>query len=262
MQFTKMQGLGNDYICINCLGSGSDNLPELVRKLADRHFGVGADGVILILPSEWADFRMQMFNPDGSEGAMCGNGIRCMGAYLIQKRLSEKRELRIETKAGVKNLEIKSLAGPACMVCVDMGVPQLGRSLGITVMEEHYTGIEISMGNPHFVVAVEDPDLVNVPLVGSRIGGDAVFPEGTNVEFATRERAGTIRMRVWERGCGETLACGTGACAAVAALGEGEREFRVLLPGGALKINRQESGTLLMTGPASIVYEGETVEGF
>lgn len=264
MKFTKMQGLGNDYVYLDCTKAAPADLPALAVKVSDRHFGVGSDGLICICASDKADFRMRMFNADGSEGEMCGNGIRCVGKFVYDKGLTDKTSLTIETLAGIKTLKLTVEAGKVSAVAVDMGVPQIEEARTITFQGKEYRGVPVSMGNPHFVLptsSVKDFDLrIHAPLSNP----NPAFPNGVNVEIAEVLSPSHVLMRVWERGSGETLACGTGACATVAALaGEGliGREVTVTLLGGDLHIRwDEESGHIFMTGPAVTVFEGEWPE--
>ena len=264
LQFTKMQGLGNDYVYLDCTQQEPDNLSKLAIRVSNRNFGIGSDGLICVCRSEIADFRMRMFNADGSEGEMCGNGIRCVGKFVYDKKLTGKTRLTIETLAGIKTLDLSVYNGTVQAVTVDMGVPEVGKPIDVTVKGENYTGIPVSMGNPHFVVLYDD--LENLPL--EAIGPDfetlECFPNRVNTEFVRLEEKNVIRMRVWERGSGETLACGTGACAvAVAAFTSGlvGRETTIRLLGGDLNIRLdEETGHIFMTGPAVTVFEGELYE--
>lgn len=264
MRFTKMQGLGNDYIYLDCTAGLPKDPGQLSRVLSDRHFGVGGDGLICICPSKTADFSMRMFNADGSEGAMCGNGIRCLGKFVYDKGLTGKRELLIETRAGLRALSLEVSGGAVASVTVDMGVPVIERSIEITVNGKTYTGIPVSMGNPHCVVEVEDPFRLQLPKIGPVFECNAHFPDRVNTEFVRLAQDGALEMRVWERGSGETLACGTGACACVAALASAGRIGRgacVRLLGGSLDIRwDSETGHVFMTGPAVTVFEGEWPE--
>ncbi len=261
MKFTKMHGLGNDYIYLDCMESTPAHLSELARWLSHRHFGVGGDGLICVCPSQTADFRMRMFNADGSEGAMCGNGIRCLGKFVHDKGLTRKTELTIETPSGERRLWLVVDGGKVTAVTVDMGVPVIGLPKEINVKGIGYTGVPVSMGNPHFVVRVDDPDGLMLPEIGPLFENCPCFPNRTNTEFVRVQDRRTIQMRVWERGSGETMACGTGACAAVAALawtGELGRQAAVQLPGGILEVEWEgKSGHVFMTGPAVTVYDGE-----
>lgn len=264
MKFTKMQGLGNDYVYVDCVHQTPGDLSELARRVSDRHFGVGSDGLICLLPSETADFRMRMFNADGSEGEMCGNGIRCLGKFAYDKRLTDRTELTIETLCGPRHLSLNIEGGRVTAVTVDMGVPQVEAAQTITVSGRTYSGIPVSMGNPHFVVEVEDPAALRLEDIGTEFENFAYFPNRTNTEFVRPLARNELEMRVWERGSGETLACGTGACAAVAAMisaGRLDREAVVHLLGGDLRVRwDKKSGHLFMTGPAVTVFDGELAD--
>ncbi len=283
MRFTKMQGLGNDYVYVNCFQEKVENPSETAKRISDRHFGVGADGLILIGPSEQADFEMAMYNADGSRGEMCGNGIRCVAKYVYDYGLTDKTSISVETLGGIKYLDLTIEDGKAVLVRVDMGRPELrAREIPIICeaadgesaadeaqvidepivvggMEYRMTGV--SMGNPHAVVFLEDVEGFDIEKIGPKFEEHERFPRRINTEFVRiidRER---IEMRVWERGSGETLACGTGACAAVVASilnGLAGREVTVKLKGGDLLVEwDQESGKVYMTGPAEVVFDGE-----
>lgn len=264
MKFTKMQGLGNDYVYLDCTKAVPADLPALAVKASDRHFGIGSDGLICICTSERADFRMRMFNADGSEGEMCGNGIRCVGKFVYDKGLTAKTSLAIETLAGIKTLELSVDGGRVSAVEVDMGAPVVGTPLTLNVLGRDYLVQPVSMGNPHAVTFVNDVKGINLPDVGPLFEQHPAFPNRTNTEFVEVIDAKHLKMRVWERGSGETLACGTGACAsAVAAFlaGKAAREVSVTLLGGDLRIRwDEESGHIFMTGPAVTVFEGEWPE--
>ena len=265
MRFTKMEGLGNDYVYLDCTQSAPKDLPSLSQVVSDRHFGIGSDGLICIFPSDKADFRMAMFNADGSQAEMCGNGIRCVGKFVYDKGLTDKLELSIETLAGVKYLSLSVKQGKVDMVTVDMGVPELGGSRTVTCAGKEYTGRCVSVGNPHFVMqvdAVKDfPLSVHAPLSVP----NPAFPQGVNVEIVEVLGPDHVKMRVWERGSGETLACGTGACATVVACisqGLTDRDVTVTLLGGDLRVRwDEEDGHVYMTGPARTVFEGEWPDG-
>lgn len=261
MRFTKMQGLGNDYIYLDCTKETPENVQELALRLSDRHFGVGGDGLICICPSAAADFRMRMFNADGSEGEMCGNGIRCVGKFVYEHGLTDKRQLQIETLAGIRQLTLHTKAGRVSAVTVDMGQPEIGERRDICAAGRSYEITPVSMGNPHAVIYLAEPERMDLPGVGPAIEHHPSFPQRTNVEFVAVLDRRHLSMRVWERGSGETLACGTGACAALAAsaaAGRTERTASVRLPGGTLDICWEESdGHIYMTGPAVNVFEGE-----
>ncbi len=260
MRFTKMHGLGNDYLYV--FGE-PENPRELAVKLSDRHFGAGADGMIWISPSAVADFKMRIFNADGSEAEMCGNGIRCVGKYVYDKGYTDKKHLRIETKAGIRTLQLHVSFGKVRSVAVDMGKGAVGEDLTLSIAGETVAVTPVNVGNPHAVLFVED--MANAPLttLGPQIERHEAFPEGTNVEFVQVKDRTNLRMRVWERGSGVTMACGTGACASVLAAVRkgfcpaGETVF-VELDGGTLEILVSPDNTVTMTGPAETVYEGET----
>lgn len=264
MKFTKMQGLGNDYVYLDCTKATPADLPSLAVKVSDRHFGIGSDGLICICASEKADFRMRMFNADGSEGEMCGNGIRCVGKFVYDKGLTDKISLTIETLAGIKTLELTVDGGKVSAVAVDMGAPLIEEARTITFQGREYRGIPVSMGNPHFVIPTNGVKGFDLRIHAPLSIPNPAFPNGVNVEIAEVLSPNHVLMRVWERGSGETLACGTGACATVAALaseGETEREVTVTLLGGDLHIRwDEESGHIFMTGPAVTVFEGQWPE--
>ncbi|MCC8122706.1 MAG: diaminopimelate epimerase [Oscillospiraceae bacterium] len=266
MYFTKMHGLGNDYIYLDCMaGPMPDHLPELSQKLSHRHFGIGADGIICILPSTCAAARMRIFNADGSEGEMCGNGIRCVGKLLFDQGYVRENAFAIETRAGVKYLTLQRRGGNVEQVTVDMGRPLLSPPLTLDIARETYTVTPVSMGNPHAVVFL--PEIATLPLadLGPLFEHHSIFPNRINTEFvAVRDRT-LLEMRVWERGSGETMACGTGACAALAAAVTGgytDRRALVRLAGGDLAIEwNEQTGRIYMTGPAVTVYKGEWNDG-
>ncbi|MGN0968305.1 MAG: diaminopimelate epimerase [Oscillospiraceae bacterium] len=261
MRFTKMEGLGNDYVYVNCLERTPENLPNLAIQISDRHFGVGADGLICICPSEHADVRMRMFNADGSEGEMCGNGIRCVGKYVYDKGIIKKTTLTVETRAGVKPLKLMLENGLVSAVTVDMGKPDVRPPTEIAVKGNCYTVNPASMGNPHAVVYLPEIGKLDLKDLGPYFECHPLFPNRTNTEFVEIGDRTHLNMRVWERGSGETLACGTGACAVLAvtaSLGLCEREAVVRLLGGELSIRwSEEDGHIYMTGPAKTVFEGE-----
>ena len=263
MKFTKMQGIGNDYVYINCFEETVENPAELSQKVSDRHFGIGSDGLILICPSETADCRMRMFNADGSESQMCGNGIRCVGKYVYDHRLVEKPEFDVETKAGIKHLKIISENGKAVLVTVDMGEPEITSQVPepICIKGQDYEFVGISMGNPHAVYYTDSIDDLDLEAVGPFFETHERFPERTNSEFIEVVNKTYIRMRVWERGSGETWACGTGAAASAVAsalTGRTENRVEVELKGGNLTIDWDREGRVhvFMTGPAVEVFEG------
>lgn len=275
MKFTKMQGIGNDYVYVNCLQETIENPSELAKKISDRHYGVGSDGLIMINPSDKADFEMEMYNADGSRGEMCGNGIRCVAKYVYDYGLTDKTSISVETLAGIKYLDLTVEDGKVVLVKVDMGKPMLRPEEvpvvsekeevidePITVDGQEYRMTCVSMGNPHAVVFI-DQDVKEFPLetVGVKFENHERFPKRVNTEFVNVLDRHTAQMRVWERGSGETLACGTGACAvAVACVLNGltEDEVTVKLLGGDLQIKwDREKNTVYMTGPAEVVFDGE-----
>ncbi len=271
-----MHGIGNDYIYINCMESCPADLPALAREMSDRHKGVGGDGIILILPSDKADFRMRIFNADGSEARMCGNGSRCVAKFIHDFQLSDANPIHLETLAGIKalSLYIDASTGLVDTERLDMGTPDfscpnipviydgeemIGRNIKVGDSEVAVTAV--SMGNPHAVMII-DGQMENYPVAiqGPAIENHPVFPDRTNVEFVAVENPAEISMRVWERGSGETLACGTGACAAVAVCqkcGLTGNKVTVHLPGGDLTVEIAQDGHVMMTGPATTVFSGE-----
>ena len=262
MLFTKMQGLGNDYLYV--YGSVPENIKDISVTLSDRHFGAGADGMIFISPSNIADFSMRIFNADGSEAKMCGNGIRCVGKYVYDKGYTDKTRLKIETLSGIRNLKLNVLGGRVKTVTVDMGQAEAGSSKAVTIDGEKIAYTPVNVGNPHAVIFVNDIQSAPVNTVGQRFQSHKDFPGGVNVEFAQIIDESNIRMRVYERGSGITMACGTGACATVAAavkegLVKANNPVYVTLDGGKLEITVSDQNTVTMTGPAKTVYEGETV---
>ena len=273
MEFTKMQGLGNDYVYVNCFKEKIENPSEMAVKVSDRHFGIGSDGLILIKPSEVADFEMEMYNVDGSRGEMCGNGIRCVAKYVYDYGLTDKTSISVETLGGIKYLDLTVEHGKVTLVKVDMGTPILKPELipivakGETVIDEpimvggkeyHMTGV--SMGNPHDVVFMDDIKNLEIEKIGPLFENHERFPNRINTEFVNVIDRHTAQMRVWERGSGETLACGTGACAvAVACILNGltENTVTVKLLGGDLRIEwDREKNTVYMTGPAEVSFDG------
>lgn len=264
MKFTKMQGIGNDYVYINCFEETVENPAELSKKVSDRHFGIGSDGLILICPSKTADCRMRMFNADGSESAMCGNGIRCVGKYVYDHHLVEKTEFDVETEAGIKHLKVTEKDKRAVKITVDMGIPEVTSQLpeSIRVSGADYEFIGISVGNPHAIYYMDGIDELDLESIGPAFENHERFPERTNSEFIEVINKNYIRMRVWERGSGETWACGTGATASAVASalsGRTEDTVEVELKGGNLTIHwdREGSGHVFMTGPAVEVFQGE-----
>lgn len=260
MRFTKMEGLGNDYVYLNCLESQPNDLPGLAVQMSRAHFGVGADGLICICPSQRADAAMRIFNADGSEGEMCGNGIRCVGKYLYDRGLVTGPTVRVETLAGIKTLYLVVVDGHVQEVTVDMGCPQVAGPVELVVEGEHLTVWPVSMGNPHGVLFVADAARVELERLGPLLERHPYFPHRTNVEFVQVLERDELVLRVWERGSGATLACGTGACAALAAGVVAEHtDYQVLarLPGGTLRLAwEQADNHIYMTGPAHTVFEG------
>ena len=275
MKITKMQGIGNDYVYVNCLQETIENPSELAKKISDRHYGVGSDGLIMINPSDKADFEMEMYNADGSRGEMCGNGRRCVAKYVYDYGLTDKTSISVETLAGIKYLDLTVEDGKVVLVKVDMGKPMLRPEEvpvvsekeevidePITVDGQEYRMTCVSMGNPHAVVFI-DQDVKEFPLetVGVKFENHERFPKRVNTEFVNVLDRHTAQMRVWERGSGETLACGTGACAVAVACalnGLTEDEVTVKLLGGDLQIKwDREKNTVYMTGPAEVVFDGE-----
>ena len=276
MKFTKMHGIGNDYVYVNCFTETVPDPAATARFVSDRHFGIGSDGLILIKPSEKADFEMEMYNLDGSRGAMCGNGIRCVGKYVYDYGLTDKTTITVDTLSGVKTLDLTVENGKVTLVRVDMGAPVFACSRipvaldletavdqPVTVGGKEYRFTGVSMGNPHAVVFVPETDTLDLPVIGPGFEHHPLFPDRVNTEFIQVLGPNELRMRVWERGSGETMACGTGACAAAAAairngLADEKQPVTVHLLGGDLSIFwDQEAGTLFMTGPATVVFDGE-----
>ena len=261
MRFTKMQGLGNDYLYI--YGEVPLNVKDLAIKYSDRHFGVGSDGLIFISPSEIADFKMRIFNADGSEAKMCGNGIRSLGKYVYEKGYTDDTVLTVETLSGIKTLKLSVLFGKVKSVSVDMGKTVVENEISLTAGDKEFTAVPVSVGNPHIVVFVKDVDNFPIDKYGKILEKHEHFPDGVNVEFA-EVKDDFIRMRVWERGSGITLACGTGACATVSAAAKkglvNAGEFiTVKLDGGDLQVKYAEDG-VTMTGGAEFIADGETYD--
>lgn len=259
MHLTKMHGLGNDYLYIY----GEIDNPEAVSiKLSDRHFGIGSDGIILITPSKIADFKMRIFNADGSEAKMCGNGIRCVGKYVFDKGYTEKETLKIDTLSGIRTLKLKTINGKVSHVTVDMGKAQIKAPESLKVSGKKVTFTQVSMGNPHAVIFTDDAKDAPLTTLGATLEHHAFFPDGVNVEFVEVIDRQTLRMRVWERGSGITMACGTGACASVAAAVaagycDENEDITVRLDGGDLQIKILSDKTVMMTGPAKTICECE-----
>ncbi|MDR0284354.1 MAG: diaminopimelate epimerase [Propionibacteriaceae bacterium] len=275
MKFTKMQGAGNDYVYVNCFAQTVSKPSELARRVADRHFGIGGDGLVLIGRSSSADFSMRMYNADGSEAEMCGNAIRCVGKFVYERGLTGKSTITVETLAGIKTLDLAIKNDRVARVTVDMGEPELRPAYipvrfdgpevtnrPITVGGEHYAVTCVSMGNPHAVVFLDQIDALNLPRLGPKFEYHELFPDRINTEFVELTREDDhLRLRVWERGSGETLACGTGTCAAVVASvlgGYTGRSVAVSLRGGELHVRWDESNNhVYLTGGAEFVFEAE-----
>ena len=275
MKFTKMHGLGNDYVYVNCLEEEIADRSALAVWVSNRNFGIGSDGLICICPGERADFLMDMYNADGSRGQMCGNGIRCVGKYVYDKGLTDQTTITVESGGEVKTLQLNVAEGQVRSVRVNMGRPILKPELiplaaagdtfinrPIEVLGERYTITCVSMGNPHAVTFVKDVDSVDIQTIGPAFERHPLFPERVNTEFIQVLDRKTLKMRVWERGSGETLACGTGASASLVAgvlNGLCDSIATVQLLGGALTIEWDKEGTgcVFMTGPAETVFEGE-----
>ena len=278
LSFTKMQGCANDYIYLDCRTSGvPENIAALSERLSRRHFSIGADGIICICApvTAGADAMMRIFNADGSEGKMCGNGIRCVAKYVYDKGLTDKTTFTIETLSGIKTIDVTLKDGKVAEASVDMGKPVL-KCTDIPMISDHfvfvdqglviaedvvYNGTAVSMGNPHFVTFVDDVDSLDLEKLGPLFEHHKLFPEGVNTEFGQVIDKNTVKFRVWERGSGETWACGTGTCATVAALTElgicpAGQDIHVQLRGGELVIRVLPGRQLLMTGSAVTVYEG------
>ena len=274
MKFTKMEGCGNDYVYVNGFEEKIDNPNEVAIAVSDRHFGIGSDGLIIINPSEVADFKMCMYNADGSEGKMCGNGIRCVAKYVYDFNLTDKDVITVETLSGIKTLKLNVENGKVKTVRVNMGAPILecdkvpvkyddekminkpvkvdGKTFNITC---------VSMGNPHAVTFINDTDNLEIEKIGPKFENNEIFPDKVNTEFIQIIDKNTVKMRVWERGSGETFACGTGACASLVASVLNrltENKVTVKLLGGDLEIEyNQDENTVYMTGPARVVFTGE-----
>jgi diaminopimelate epimerase len=268
-----MQGIGNDYVYVNCFEENIENPPELSIAISDRHFGVGSDGLIMIMPSPVADARMRIFNADGSEAQMCGNGIRCVAKYLYECGIKKSDRLTIETAAGIKTIELTTVNGNVTQVKVEMGTPGLLRNdipmLGVNEqvidvpIQVNDTVLNItcvSMGNPHCITFVDDVDSVDLSVTGKAIENHELFPERINAHFVQQISADKIKMRTWERGSGETLACGTGAVATGVACvlnNLTERVISTQLPGGELTVEWTDDNKTYMTGPAEFVFTGQ-----
>lgn len=276
MKFSKMHGIGNDYVYVNCFQQQIDNPEQISIQVSDRRKGIGSDGLILILPSEKADCRMRIFNADGSEAMMCGNGVRCVAKYAYDNGIVSKPELSVETNSGIKYITLQTENGKAVSATVDMGkailkpgeIPMLAEGENfiarpLKVNGTDYTATAVSMGNPHCIVFLqEDVSKLELEKIGPFFERHELFPARVNTEFVNVIDSHTLKMRVWERGSGETMACGTGACAvAVASVLNGYckqgEEITVKLVGGDLQIVYQQDGTVMMTGSATHVFDGE-----
>ena len=274
--FTKMHGLGNDYTCINCLENilAENKLPQIARYMCNRNFGVGADGLILVQESTIADIKMRIFNKDGSEAEMCGNGIRCFAKYIYDNRIIDKQSISIETKAGVKIVRVKVLNGEVQEVEVDMGRPifddiknisvqnnyRIPISVNIKVDDTRFIGNYVSMGNPHLVIFVNNVENIDIEKWGPAIENMKCFPNKINVEFVQALGRNTLKIRTWERGVGETYACGTGSCASFCIAyykGICSSYVKAILRGGELNLNyNKQNGHIIMSGIATKVYDG------
>ena len=274
MKFTKMHGIGNDYVYVNCFEESVKNPAEVSKFVSDRHFGIGSDGLILISPSAIADFRMNIYNADGSQAEMCGNGIRCVAKYVYDYGLTDKTEISVETLAGIKYLRLQVENGKVASVEVNMGAPILEpKEIPVAVEESPVVNVPVevkgkiyhmtcvSMGNPHAIIFMNNVKDLDIAAIGPYFENHTVFPKRTNTEFVEVLDRNTVNMRVWERGSDETLACGTGACATKVACilnDKTENEVTVHLLGGDLKIRwDREANQVYMTGPATVVFDGE-----
>lgn len=276
LHFSKMQGIGNDYVYVNGFAEIVENKSQAAIYVSDRHFGIGSDGLIFINPSNVADFEMEMYNSDGSRAEMCGNGIRCVAKYVYDREMTDKTEFTIETLAGIKTVQITEFNHKAMEICVNMGRPVL-KAVEIPIMSDNsevlneeilvagkqYRMTGVSMGNPHVVIYMDSIEQLQIEKLGPLFECHDRFPRKINTEFVHVIDHKTVQMRVWERGAGETLACGTGACAVTVASilnGLTDREITVKLLGGELKINwNQKDGCVYMTGPAEFVFDGEII---
>ncbi|MHC1714686.1 MAG: diaminopimelate epimerase [Acidaminococcaceae bacterium] len=276
MEFSKMHGCGNDYVYVNCMEKELPNPNAISEYVSHRQFGIGSDGLICIMPSQVADFRMRMFNADASEGKMCGNGTRCIAKYVYDNGLTDKTTITLETLGGIKTIDMTVVDGKVTEAVVDMGEP-IFRTKEIPMISDHYVfmdqgliidddtvynGTAVSMGNPHFVIFVDDVDAVKLEEIGPRIENHPLFPERTNVEFVQVIDENTVKFRVWERGSGETWACGTGACAVtvtcifLSKAGKKDQELNVLVKGGKLKVTYRSDNHVFLKGPATHVFDG------
>ena len=271
-----MHGCGNDYVYVNCMEKELPNPNAISEYVSHRQFGIGSDGLICIMPSQVADFRMRMFNADASEGKMCGNGTRCIAKYVYDNGLTDKTTITLETLGGIKTIDMTVVDGKVTEAVVDMGEP-IFRTKEIPMISDHYVfmdqglvidddtvynGTAVSMGNPHFVIFVDDVDSLKLEEIGPRIENHPLFPERTNVEFVQVIDENTVKFRVWERGSGETWACGTGACAVtvtcifLSKAGKKDQELNVLVKGGKLKVTYRSDNHVFLKGPATHVFDG------
>ncbi|NCC86908.1 MAG: diaminopimelate epimerase [Clostridia bacterium] len=276
MIFTKMHGAGNDYIYVNCFEETVKNIQQTAIKVSDRHFGIGSDGLVLILPSQVADFKMDMYNADGSQGKMCGNAIRCVSKYVYDNKMTDKKDIAIETLSGIKYIKVETENGKVALATVNMGEPILSPpdipttfdgdivvNKNITVAGKSVDVTCVSMGNPHCVTFVSEVSNLKLEDIGPDYENHKCFPDRINTEFVELVDNSTIKMRVWERGSGETLACGTGACASVVACVlcghcKKDEDIKVILLGGELIIRwDSETDNVFMTGPATTVFTGQ-----
>ncbi len=274
MKFTKMHGIGNDYLFVNCFEEVVSDPSRMAIVMSRPHFGAGADGLVLIEPSDSADFAMRIFNADGSEAEMCGNAVRCIGKYVYERGMTDKTELTIETGNGFKQLKLTVEGGRVTRVHADMGTPELNPRLipvdlpgelvlrhRLQILGQTWFITCVNMGNPHAVLFVRDPEVIDLPTIGPMIEHHPLFPRRTNVEFVRVIDRGILQMRVWERGAGETLACGTGNCAALVSatlLGLCDGESDLHTSGGTLHVrwDREAGGSVYLTGPAREVFTG------
>lgn len=276
MIFTKMHGAGNDYVYVNCFEEDIENIEQTAKQVSDRHFGIGSDGLVLILPSLVADFKMDMYNADGSQGKMCGNAIRCVAKYVYDNKMTDKKDIAIETLSGIKNIKVYTENDKVTTATVNMGEPILrAKDIPTTFDDEmvidktiNVAGVDVevtcvSMGNPHCVIFAPNVSDLMLDRIGPDFENFEAFPDRINTEFVELIGENTIKMRVWERGSGETLACGTGACASVVASilcghCKKDTDIKVILLGGELVIKwDSKSGDVFMTGPATTVFTGE-----
>lgn len=276
MKFTKMHGAGNDYIYVNCFEEKVENVPEVAIKVSDRHFGIGSDGLVLIKPSEKGDFFMDMYNADGSRGKMCGNATRCVAKYVYDNKMTDKEEIALETLSGIKYIRVFTENGKVVSATVNMGEPELVCSkipvlfeeekavdVLLEVDEKEYKVTCVSMGNPHCITYIDSTDKLEIEKIGPKFENHPLFPDRVNTEFVEIVDERTMKMRVWERGSGETLACGTGACASVVAsilngYFKKDENIKVILLGGELDICwDSKTNCVFMTGPATTVCTGE-----